>query len=53
MTGVQTCALPIYAINATIFGAVLIGVRMLKGGYFREMFESYQDYQKVPPLVKA
>ena len=43
----------LHAINATIFGAVLIGVRMLKGGYFREMFESYQDYQKVPPLVKA
>lgn len=32
--------------NANIFGAVLIGVRMLKGGYFREMFDSYQDYQK-------
>lgn len=43
----------LYAINVTIFGAVLIGVKMLKGGYFREMFESYQDYQKVPPLVKT
>ena len=43
----------LYGINITVFGAVLIGVRMLKGGYFREMFESYQDYQKAPPLVKV
>ena len=33
--------------NTNILGAVIIGVRMLKGGYFKEMFESYQDYQKV------
>jgi capsular exopolysaccharide synthesis family protein len=32
-------------INTNILGAVLIGVRVLKGGYFREMFESYQEYQ--------
>lgn len=32
-------------INANILGAVLVGVKVLKGGYFREMFESYRDYQ--------
>lgn len=32
-------------INTNILGAVLIGVRMLKGGYFREMFDSYEEYQ--------
>lgn len=36
----------LHGINANIFGAVLIGVKILKGGYFREMFDSYQDYQK-------
>ena len=36
----------LHGINATIFGAVLVGVRLLKGGYFREMFDDYQDYQK-------
>ncbi len=32
-------------VNAEIFGCVLVGVRILKGGYFREMFRSYQEYQ--------
>ena len=32
-------------ININILGAILIGVRVLKGGYFREMFESYRQYQ--------
>jgi Mrp family chromosome partitioning ATPase len=32
-------------VNTNILGAVLIGVRVLKGGYFRELFDSYQDYQ--------
>ena len=40
-------------INANILGSVLIGVRMLKGGYFREMLESYQDYQKEEAVQKA
>jgi capsular exopolysaccharide synthesis family protein len=31
--------------NTNILGAVLVGVRLLKGGYFREMFESYREYQ--------
>ena len=43
----------LYGINITVFGVVLIGVRMLKGGYFREMFDSYQDYQKAAPAVKV
>jgi capsular exopolysaccharide synthesis family protein len=32
-------------VNTNILGAVLVGVRVLKGGYFREMLESYQEYQ--------
>jgi capsular exopolysaccharide synthesis family protein len=32
-------------INTNILGAVLIGVRALKGGYFREMFKLYEEYQ--------
>lgn len=32
-------------VNANILGAVLVGVRILKGGYFREMLDSYQEYQ--------
>ncbi len=35
-------------INTNILGAILIGVRVLKGGYFHEMLESYQDYQDSP-----
>ena len=34
-------------INANIVGSVLFAVRAMKGGYFRELFKSYQDYQKV------
>jgi capsular exopolysaccharide synthesis family protein len=37
-------------INATIAGCVLLGVKSLKGGYFREQFKSYKEYQK-PQLV--
>jgi Mrp family chromosome partitioning ATPase len=32
-------------IDTNILGAILIGVRVLKGGYFGEMLESYEDYQ--------
>ncbi|OHB58717.1 MAG: hypothetical protein A2Y12_20165 [Planctomycetes bacterium GWF2_42_9] len=32
-------------INTNVLGAVLIGVRVLKGGYFHELLESYHDYQ--------
>lgn len=29
-------------------GTVLMGVRSRKGGYFREVYRSYQEYQRVP-----
>ena len=34
-------------INANLVGTVLIGVRSLKGGYFREVYRSYQEYQDI------
>jgi len=34
-------------IHANIIGTVLLGVKSLKGGYFRQNYRSYQDYQKV------
>lgn len=36
-------------VDAVIFGCVLLGVKTLKGGYFREMFKSYQEYQVLEP----
>jgi capsular exopolysaccharide synthesis family protein len=36
-------------VNAEICGCVLLGVKTLKGGYFREMFRSYQEYQAIEP----
>jgi len=36
-------------VNAEIFGCMLVGVRILKGGYFRELFKSYQEYQPLEP----
>ncbi len=39
-------------VNINIFGAVLIGVRVLKGGYYHELHESYNDYQsKAKPVA--
>ncbi len=35
-------------INANTIGTVLMGVRSRKGGYFREVYRSYQAYQRVP-----
>jgi succinoglycan biosynthesis transport protein ExoP len=35
--------------DAVIFGCVLLGVKTLKGGYFREMIRSYQEYQTLEP----
>jgi capsular exopolysaccharide synthesis family protein len=32
-------------INATLVGTVLVGVRSMKGGYFGEVYRSYQKYQ--------
>ena len=34
------------SINANIVGAVLLGVRSMKGGYFQEKFRLYQEYQQ-------
>jgi len=36
-------------VNAEILGCVLLGVKTLKGGYFRELFKSYQEYQTLEP----
>jgi polysaccharide biosynthesis transport protein len=36
-------------VNANILGCMLLGVRTLKGGYFQEMFRSYQEYQTLEP----
>jgi capsular exopolysaccharide synthesis family protein len=35
-------------VHANIVGTVLMGVRNRKGGYFREVYRSYQEYQRVP-----
>jgi capsular exopolysaccharide synthesis family protein len=35
------------AVDAKIVGCVLFAVKALKGGYFREQFRSYQEYQKL------
>lgn len=32
-------------VNTNVLGAVLVGARVLKGGYFDELFESYREYQ--------
>ncbi len=34
-------------VNAAVVGCVLLGIRVLKGGYFQEQFRSYQEYQKL------
>jgi capsular exopolysaccharide synthesis family protein len=34
-------------VNATVIGCVLFAVRAMKGGYFREQFKSYREYQKL------
>jgi hypothetical protein len=36
-------------VNADILGCVLLRVRILKGGYFQEMFRLYQEYQTLEP----
>jgi len=33
-------------VDARIVGCVLLAVKTLKGGYFREQFKSYQEYLK-------
>jgi hypothetical protein len=34
-------------VGAAIAGCVLLGVQVLKGGYFQEQFRSYEEYQKL------
>jgi len=34
-------------INAVLVGTVLVGARAIKGGYFHEVYRSYQEYQRV------
>ena len=34
-------------VNAPIVGCVLLAVKAMKGGYFREQFKSYREYQKL------
>ena len=36
-------------VNAEILGCVLLGVKMMKGGYFRELFKAYEDYRTLEP----
>jgi capsular exopolysaccharide synthesis family protein len=38
-------------VEAEILGCVLLGVKILKGGYFREAFKSYQEYQPAAAAV--
>jgi capsular exopolysaccharide synthesis family protein len=40
-------------VDTTIFGCVLLGARMLKGGYFRELFRAYEEYQPVAAAETA
>ena len=35
------------SVHANTLGTVLMGVKTRKGGYFREFYRSYQDYQRV------
>ncbi len=39
--------LELRTVDAKITGCVLLGVKTLKGGYFREQFRSYRQYQKL------
>jgi capsular exopolysaccharide synthesis family protein len=45
----QRAVRELHAINAPIIGCVLMGARVLKGGYFHEQYRSYQRYQQ--PLL--
>jgi capsular exopolysaccharide synthesis family protein len=45
----QRCIRELKEVNAPIVGCVLMAVRAMKGGYFREQFKSYQRYQQLQP----
>jgi Mrp family chromosome partitioning ATPase len=34
-------------INANLIGSILVAVRTMKGGYFHEVYRSYQAYQQI------
>ena len=38
-------------VNASIAGCVLVGVKSIKGGYFQEVYRSYEKYQKAQPAM--
>ena len=38
-------------VNANVIGTVLVGTKSIKGGYFNEMYKSYQQYQEIPAKV--
>jgi Mrp family chromosome partitioning ATPase len=45
----QRAILEFREVRAPISGCVLFAVRTLKGGYFREQFRSYREYQELQP----
>jgi len=47
-TGIRTLS-ELKQVNANILGCVLLRVRILKGGYFKETFRSYREYQALEP----
>ncbi len=40
-------------VDSNILGAVLVAVRIMRGGYFQEVFKVYQQYQKKPSIQPA
>ena len=47
-TGLRTLG-ELKQVNANILGCALLRVRILKGGYFQEMFRLYREYQALEP----
>jgi capsular exopolysaccharide synthesis family protein len=45
----QRSVLEFREVRAPISGCVLFAARTLKGGYFREQFRSYREYQEMQP----
>jgi capsular exopolysaccharide synthesis family protein len=45
----QRTILELREVRAPISGCVLFAARILKGGYFREQFRSYREYQELQP----
>jgi capsular exopolysaccharide synthesis family protein len=49
----QRAILEMREVKAHIIGCVLFAVRPLTGGYFRQQFRSYQQYQEAPVAAQA